>query len=248
MKILLLLQISKLISESKLNKYNKDNFQKDLDGIQKFIKINKLDVKDYFLLFVLDEDNYRKSENCKVIEKFNLKYCLCNSDKNCFVEKPKNFNKIDYYEKNKINLNDDDSKLFEFGIRDYSFIYDNLQGIFSLYAEKGMTFKDFIEQTLEENVIEKFREFIKIEEEQYLLSKIYYLITKNYKEDLFETKDKTNILFFNLSNNIIYLGKGKIKEGRCKLTFQSFEYFGSFSKCNKMQNIDSMTGFIFKTN
>ncbi len=248
MKIFLLLQISKLKSETQLKKYNKDNFQKDLDGIQKFIKINKLDVKNYFLLFVLDEDNYRKSENCKVIEKFNLKYCLYNSDKNCFFGYPKNFNKIDYSKKNKINLNDEDAKLFEFGIRDNSFIYDSIQGIFSLYAEKGMTFKDFIEQTLEENVIEKFREFIKIEEEQYLLSKIYYLITKNYKEDLFETKDKTNILFFNLSNNIIYLGKGKIKEGRCKLTFQSFEYFGSFSKCNKMQNIDSMTGFIFKTN
>ena len=247
MKMFLLLQISKLKSECQLKKYNKDNLQKDLDDMQKFIKINKLDVNDYFLLFVLDEDNYRKEENYKTIEKYKLKYCLYNSDKNCFVGFPKNFNKIDYSEKNKINLNDEDAKLFEFGIRENSFIYDNIQGIFSLYAEKGMTFKDFIEQTLEENVIEKFREFIKIEEERYILSKIYYLINKNYREDSFETEDKTNILFFNLSNNIIYLGKGKIEEGRCKLTFQSFEYFGSFSKFNKMKNIDSMTGFIFKT-
>jgi len=246
-KKLLLIQISKRKSRKQLEKYKEENFKKDIDDMQKFLKINKLSVKKYLLLFILDEENYKNRENYEMIEEFKFKYCLYNFDNNCFTSEIPNFYEINYSDNDKICPPNEEPKLFEFEIRNNNFIYDNIKAVFKFYAEKEMKLKDFLEQTIDEDILDIFREKFLINEEQYFLDKISTLIENNYTGEILDIENGANILFFNLSDNIIYLGKGKIKNGKCKLTFECLECTSTFSQIHKCQDVLQMTGFIFKS-
>ena len=242
-KSLILGQISIKKVKKQLDKYNIDNFEKDIDGIQKFLKINKLDVKNYYLLFILDYDNYCKKENYELIESYNFKYCKFDYNNNCFMGRINDYYAIKYSPNENINLIEDDEKLFEFGIKENSFIYTDIKKEFKYYTEKGTNLQDFLEQTVDEEITEKFFETFKYDGKKYRLSKISSLIGKVYKQDIDESADGTNVLFLNLKNGVFHLGYGKIEQGKANL---NFHYMECVHTIFHPSDSDYMTGFIFK--
>ena len=242
-KSLILGQISIKKVKKQLDKYNIDNFEKDIDGIQKFLKINKLDVKNYYLLFILDYDNYCKKENYELIESYNFKYCKFDYNNNCFMGRINDYYAIKYSPNKNINLIEDDEKLFEFGIKENSFIYTDIKKEFKYYTEKGTNLQDFLEQTVDEEITEKFFETFKYDGKKYRLSKISSLIGKVYKQDIDESADGTNVLFLNLKNGVFHLGYGKIEQGKANL---NFHYMECVHTIFHPSDSDYMTGFIFK--
>ena len=78
----ILIQASIHKPEEKLKKYNEENFEKDLKQIQPFLKVNQIEPKKYYLLFILDLISYLKNqEGVKVIKKFNFQFIyFCKED------------------------------------------------------------------------------------------------------------------------------------------------------------------------
>ena len=75
-KSLILIQISIKKTMKQLEKYNEENYEKDIHDMQKFLRINNLEVEEYYLFFILDMENYRDESNRKLFKNFNLDYCL----------------------------------------------------------------------------------------------------------------------------------------------------------------------------
>ena len=249
LKELILIQISIKKQKKQLKKYNKENLIKDANDIQKFLKINNIEVKKYYFFFILDEKNYKDTQYLDLFESFKFKYCLFNHEKNNFASIIGDFNIINYSNDDIKDINDEDEKIYEFGIKDNSFIFGNNIKIFRFYAEKGMTLKDFIEQTFSEDddMIERFQEKFRYDENKFYLHKLQTLFDKEFRvDDLID--DETTILFLNLSQGNLLIGTGKTKNGKCTLSFDYSVYFSSFSEFNEKQSIINMTGFIFKSN
>ena len=245
-KSLILGQIALKKDKKQLDKYNIDNFKKDIDSMQKFLKINKIDVKYYYLLFILDYDNYCKKENYELIESYNFKYCKFNYKKNCFMGRINNYYEINFCRNENISIIEEDEKLLEFGIEENSFIYTDIKKAFRYYSEKGTNLQNFLEQTVDEEIAEKFFETFNYDGNKYRLSKICSLIGKVYKQDIDESEDGTNILFLNLKNGVFHLGYGKIEQGKANLNFHYMKCINTFFHSSDEQNSDYMTGFIFK--
>ena len=250
LKALILNKISIKKTRKQLQKYSKENINKDLNDIQKFLKINNIEVKKYYILFILDEDNYTQKENYELIESFYLKYCLFNYKKNIFTTAVENFNSINYLNKGELDINIEDGKLYEFGIYNNSFIYDNdLNEIksFKFYSEKGMTLKDFLEQIFGEDNYERFHEVFKYNEDKYYLIKTTTLFEKEYRIIGTELFDAKSTVFLNLSGGVLYIGIGKNNEEKIKFSFMTLDHFTFFNQVDNNIKIPFMTGFLFKS-
>ena len=250
LKALILNKISIKKTRKQLQKYSKENINKDLNDIQKFLKINNIEVKKYYILFILDEDNYTQKENYELIESFYLKYCLFNYKKNIFTTAVENFNSINYLNKGELDINIEDGKLYEFGIYNNSFIYDNdLNEIksFKFYSEKGMTLKDFLEQIFGEDNYERFHEVFKYNEDKYYLIKTTTLFEKEYRIIGTELFDAKSTVFLNLSGGVLYIGIGKNNEEKIKFSFMTLDHFIFFNQVDNNIKIPFMTGFLFKS-
>ena len=151
-KALLLIKISKRIPKNKLDEYNNINFLKDLEDMQRFIKINKLKVNKYYLLFILLYSNYKKSENRKIINDGGFSYALFDLEENKFkgeieknlFEKKKEKNSI-------INNIDTNAIFFEFGKDKFSFV------------EKYMSLERFFNEVFDEIIKEDFKNSTKFD-------------------------------------------------------------------------------------
>ena len=249
LKALILNKLSINETKKQLEKYTEENIKKDLKDIQKFLVINKIEVQKYYIYFILDEDNYKKKENYDLIESFNLKYCLFNYQKNIFSNEVEGFQLINYLSNDSVNIDNEDAKLFEFGIKNDSFIYgDNIkkEKTFKFYAEKGMTLKDFLEQTFGEDNYERFHEVFKYKEDKYHLIKIGTLFEREYSfTEFFNDK---NIIFLNLSEGILYIGIGNKDKEKFKFSFKTLQNFSLFGQFYDNINASFMTGFFFKSN
>ena len=250
-KSLILGQASIKKEKKQLNKYISENFKKDIDDMQKFLKVNDLEVNNYFLIFALDYENYTKEENYNLIQSYNFKYCLYNYKKNCFEDDMDididNLYQINYKEDINLIISDNEEELFEFGIKDNSFIYGKEIKKFKYYTEKGTLLSDFLEETMDENIIEIFNQSFKYNAKKFYLSKITMLMGKVYKEDYCESEDETSIVFLKLEKGILYIGTGIIENGKCELSFICKDCFSSFNNSISDKNIDFKTGFIFKS-
>ena len=86
-KVFLLIQISINKSKIKLDQYNQQNFETDLEDMQKFIKINNLKVKKYYLLFILLYSNYIGEKELEAIKEKGFPYIRYDIDeKNLLVK------------------------------------------------------------------------------------------------------------------------------------------------------------------
>ena len=245
-KALILIKICIKTNKKELINYSKENINKNLNEIQKFLEINELEVNEYYMYFILDEDNFIIKENYELIESFYFQYCLFNYNKNIFTTNVGYFNTINYLGNEKIDINNnDDIKIYGFGIKDDSFIYDNNIKAFKFYAEKGMTLKDFLEQIFDDDKCDKFHQKFKYDEDKYYLIKIGNLIGKELWVVKNEILNGNKILFLNLFAGVLYIGIGDIKEGEIKFSFRTLEneFF-----CEEIHKFSFMTGFIFKTN
>ena len=202
---LILIQISIKKPEKKLDEYNLNNFQKDLEDIQRFLKINKLKIKNYYLVFILEHSYYKKKENIAKIDERGFSYILYDLEDNKFQGKlSDNLFEIT----NTINSNLDINIIansFEFGIIDGSFNYKYLGRFHKYYVEKNWSLERFFNEIFDE--AEKY-EFKKISELEF--SKFYlwnfdttYLQALN---PLIPRSDK--ILLLNYQDYNIYYGSG----------------------------------------
>ena len=242
-KALILNQLSIKKTKKQLEKYTEENIKKDLNDIQKFLKINKIEVKKYYIYFILDEDNYKEKENYNLIESFGLKYCLFNHKKNIFSTKVEGFQLINYLSNDSVNIDNEDVKLYEFGIDNDSFIYGkdlNMLKIFKFYAEKGMTLKDFLEQTFGEDNYERFHEIFGYNEDNYCLHKIDALFGRESG-----ISDAKSIIFLNLSKGLLYVGIGNKSGEKFDFSFRTLQNFSTLGLSSENINAYFMTGFFF---
>ena len=84
---LILFKISIKKPENNLDEYNLNNFQTNLEDIQRFLKINKLKVKNYYLVFILEHSNYKIKENIIKINERGFSYILYDLENNKFQGK-----------------------------------------------------------------------------------------------------------------------------------------------------------------
>ena len=82
---LLFIKISRKLPKNKLEQYNSLNFETDLYDMQRFIKINQLKVKKYYLLFILLYSNNKEDENLKYIKNKGLSYILYDIKEKKFI-------------------------------------------------------------------------------------------------------------------------------------------------------------------
>ena len=241
-KALLLIKISIKKTEEQLKKYNKNNFQKDIDKMQKFLHINNLIVNDYYLLFILDESNYKCHENYEILEKFNFEYCIFNSEYFEFFNKPNKFYKIEYEVNNYILENQ--KNIIEFAQKDGNFIYQEIDGLIKFYGEIGMTLEDFIYQVFEESIADdckqKNQDLFKYK--NFTLKSKFFFIYNKYRD--YDLEDGKEILFINLKENNIYFGTGRILNGNCILSFRKYNTL-LYKVDYDVENFIGMNGLIF---
>lgn len=71
-------------SEKKLEQYTVENIKKDIEIMEKrFFRPNGIHPKKYYLIFILDYENYHNSKgNMDTLKKFDYNYCFYNPSKN----------------------------------------------------------------------------------------------------------------------------------------------------------------------
>ena len=245
---LILVKIALRITKKQLEKYNNINFKKDIDEMQKFLKENNLEIKNYYFLLIVEKKFFYKTESYNQLRLLNLPYAIFNYGQNCFEENISEFYEINYSVNEKANFLGEEGEIFEFEKKDDNFHFNKEKKEFIYYAYKGMKLKDFLEQIIFEDIKDRLDELLNYDQEKYKLDKVCTLNGKEYRENEIENLDDTNILFLNLSDGILYIGSGKLdKDGKCELSFQYFRCFGSLSEINSSPSINNnMTGFIFK--
>ena len=132
--------------------------------MQRFIKINKLKVNKYYLLFILLYSNYKKSENRKIINDGGFSYALFDLDENKFKgETEKNLFEIPNAKNSIINNIDSNTIFFEFGKDKFSFNY-NYKGKYNkYYVEKYMSLERFFNEVFDEIIKEDFKNSTKFD-------------------------------------------------------------------------------------
>ena len=245
-KSLLLIQIATNRTKKQLGKYNQYNFQTDLDDIQKFIYVNGLEVNKYYLLFIITLDN--QESKAKLEELFNksgLKYIVYNTLEDKFIDESFTSYAISTYTKPHL-INVEEIKKIDFYLENNTFFYEKNQPTsLKCYAEIGMTLEDFIDQFIDDFHAEKLREKFHEKESNYRLLAARECHTGNILIDI-RLEPNYKILFFNYSENIVYIGQGISKSNNCILSFESYELtLGIVHK--KIEEFNKiMKGFIFK--
>jgi len=207
-KALILIQISIKKPEKKLDEYNLNNFQNDLEDMQRFLNINKLKVKNYYLVFILELSNYKIKENFEKINERGFSYILYDLEADEFQGK---LNDNLFEIKNKINSYFDIniiSNSFEFGIINGSFNY-KYQGKFNkYYAEKNWSLERFFNEIFDEVKKDDFKKITKLDISKLYLSSFNATYLKEL--DPFSARSE-KILLFNYEDYNIYYGIGESK-------------------------------------
>ena len=242
-KAFLLIQISINKPKNKLDQYNPPNFESDLEDMQKFIKINNLKVKKYYLLFILLYSNYISEKELKAIKEKGFPYIRYDIDEKKFIgEIEKN---DDFYEiNNTINPNkniDISTKHFEFGKINGSFNYEYKGKYHKYYAEKGMSLERFFSEIFGEDIKEEFKIITGFIFSNYFLSSF-----KNTYNLVFSEGLNTSVLLLNYQDDKIIYGTGESKKS---FNWNSYNMIDRTTK--KIQNKPQYSGmccFLFKKN
>ena len=167
---LIFIQASIHKPEEKLKKYNKKNFEKNIIKIQPFLRVNKLEPKKYYLLFIYDLETYTKNSSYEnVINNYHFQYIYFSMQQLLFnyfnhkdftyeLNPPKNLSTINNKLKIKRQIKFIKSSNFSTIPQDYIgpkyFIYYSCT--FSSFMKK--IFEDFVE--IEKNFIYNKKEYI----------------------------------------------------------------------------------------
>jgi len=204
-QVLILFKISIKIPQNKLDEYNENNFQSDLEDMQRFLKINKLKVNNYYLVFILENSNYITKEYIEKINERGFSYILYDLEDNKFQGKLNN----NLYEiKNRINSHLDinnPSNSFEFGIINGSFDYKYLGKFHKYYAEKNWSLARFFNEIFGETEKKEFKKFSELDFSKFYLSS-YDTIYLQALNPLNSCNEK--ILLLNYQEYKIYYGSG----------------------------------------
>ena len=205
-KALLLIQISIRKPKYKLDEYS-NNFQGDLEDLQRFIKKNNLKVNKYYLLFILLYSNYVKEENLTEIRDSGFSYILYDLADNKFKGKiennlfeiPNTINsRIDY---------DIDENYFMFGKDNYSFDFEYKGKYHKYYVEKNFSLERFFNEIFDEIIKEEFKKITKFDFSGFYLKSYKSCYFKIFIEDM-----KEKHLLLNFKNGKIFYGSGTSKK------------------------------------
>ena len=205
-KALLLIQISIRKPKYKLDEYS-NNFQGDLEDLQRFIKKNNLKVNKYYLLFILLYSNYLKEENLTEIRDSGFSYILYDLADNQFKGKiennlfeiPNTINsRIDY---------DIDENYFMFGKDNYSFDFEYKGKYHKYYVEKNFSLERFFNEIFDEIIKEEFKKITKFDFSGFYLKSYKSCYFKIFIEDM-----KEKHLLLNFKNGKIFYGSGTSKK------------------------------------
>ena len=197
--------------------------------MQKFIKINNLNVKKYYLLFILDKSNYRKKEKIEAFTKYNFSYIIYDYERKKFDgQLNEDLFEIKYTvnAKEDININ---TTYYIFGNINYSFVYNYQGKIHKYYAEQNWSLDRFFNEIFDDNLLK--HEFMS---KTGIALSDYYLNSVKTQMDILGpmSVNTQQILFLNLENNIIYYGVGKtIKDFK----WYSYDILGRVKKCIRGQ-------------
>ena len=204
-KALLLIQIS-IRKKYKLDEYS-NNFQGDLEDLQRFIKKNNLKVNKYYLLFILLYSNYVKEENLTEIRDSGFSYILYDLADNKFKGKIEN----DLFEiPNTINSRIDydiDENYFMFGKDNYSFDFEYKGKYHKYYVEKNFSLERFFNEIFDEIIKEEFKKITKFDFSGFYLKSYKSCYFKIFIEDM-----KEKHLLLNFKNGKIFYGSGTSKK------------------------------------
>ena len=205
-KALLLIQISIRKPKYKLDEYS-NNFQGDLEDLQRFIKKNNLKVNKYYLLFILLYSNYVKEENLTEIRDSGFSYILYDLADNKFKGKIEN----DLFEiPNTINSRIDydiDENYFMFGKDNYSFDFEYKGKYHKYYVEKNFSLERFFNEIFDEIIKEEFKKITKFDFSGFYLKSYKSCYFKIFIEDM-----KEKHLLLNFKNGKIFYGSGTSKK------------------------------------
>jgi len=211
-----------------------------LEDIQRFLKINKLKVKNYYLIFILEHSNYKKEENIIKINERGFSYILYDLENNKFQGK---LNDNLYEIKNTINSNLDINIIansFEFGIINGSFNYKYIGKFHKYYAEKNWSLERFFNEIFDEVEKNEFKKISELEFSKFYLSSFntIYLQAIN---PLNEFNEK--ILLLNYQEYKIYFGSGTSKHD---FTWHSYDMMRREKKYIKNKyHYSTMECFLF---
>ena len=169
---LILIKISVYISKKQLEKYNHVNFKKDIYEMQRFLKENNLEVKHYYLLFILEKNAFTNKRIYNLFNFSNFSYVIYDYDENCFEKEINEFYEINYSPNENINNLEEEGEIFEFEYIDNNFNFNKENKETIYYAYKGMKLKDFLEQIIFEGLIDRLDELLNSDQEKYTLDKV----------------------------------------------------------------------------
>jgi len=215
--------------EEKLKKYNETNFEKDLKQMQPFLKVNQLEPKKFYLLFIYDLETYTNNlEYAKINQKFKFQFIyfsmkelkfnyLIHKDFIYELKAPKN---LDDYSKIKEKIQIKFIKEYNFSLIPNDYIGPKY------YTYYDCTFKSFMKKFFQDFLIinEKF-----LEGKEKFILKYYGTIDGLKKKEFNILTDNANIIFiYIIAGDIIYVnGEYKNKKysfgKKCKL-YQNFFY------------------------
>ena len=209
--------------------------------MQKFIKINNLKVKKYYLLFILLYSNFKNEKELKEIKEKGFFYIRYDLDEKKFIgEIEKN---DDLYEiKNTINSNKDidiSTKHFEFAKINGSFNYDYKGKYHKYYAEKNMSLERFLNEIFGEEIKVEFKIITGFNLTNYYLSSF-----KSNYHMVFSQEINTSIFLLNYVDDKLIYGVGESKEN---FKWNSYNMIDRTLKQNiKKFSYLSMSCFLFK--
>ena len=254
-KTLVLLQASINKTKKELEQYNNINLSEDLIDINPFLKENGIKPEKYYVLFILDYQNYtEKKEYKKILKDFSIQYILfdqstlgfhLNSFTN-FSHEIKLINKIET--KKYKQLNKCDRIIFT---KDFDFENvqeDYLGPIYAVY--KGMNFIDFMNEIFDDFLNNNKNFFCENNFQKSFVLKYFGNLKEfsligikglayNFGKDSY-----INIIFFYLCHKDLVFTKGSFKNG--KLNFSrdivAYENFNN-TKIIYSQNFEEKNGF-----
>ena len=198
-------------TKKKLSEYNDENLEEDIRKIEnKFFKVNKIKPKKYYLIFVLDYDNYYGNPDfMKELQKFGYNYSFYDiNNENYIYDEDKKLKEIGYkpYELK----DEEDIKDFIFTKNNYFKIIGDEEvkykpGYYN--TEKGMTLLNFLEETCDEyrdlinKILENKKYYSNYELEGFEMN---YFYIKNFDKLKYKTKERIVVA---LSEEFLLFGK-----------------------------------------
>ena len=238
--VLILFQISIKIPEIILDEYNSNNFQTDFEDIQRFLKMNKLKVNNYYLVFILEHSNYKAKENIDKINERGFSYILYDLEDNKFHGKLNdNLFEIKNIINSSLNINIVENS-FEFGIINGSFNYKYMGKFHKYYAQKNWSLERFFNEIFNEVAQNEFKKISELNFSKFYLSSI----NATYLQALSPLNTSNEkILLLNYQEYKIYYGSGTSKHD---FTWHSYDVMRREKKYIKNKyHYSTMECFLF---